>query len=222
LAADEIGSQLDSPRAKHRRGTQALLEHLSTFEGKTWQERWQDSRLDSGGHPVHELGDDKYRGYNLTHGLKALLCLRVIRPSVSGFRGNKFNQFPYAFQQSQGDPLLDKFFEATARSRASQKHQYRPLFDVCCALTTQGIMLADLTPQALLDSRHTNHRGISLTRGRLDRHRTNRGGDPGGPIVYARLANGRRCLSHCSVLEPEDRRYFRVPPLPPAGTSPAA
>ena len=77
---------------------------------------------------------------------------------MSGFRGNKFNQFPCAFRQSQGDPLLDKFFEATARSRASQKHQYRPLFDVCCALTTQSIMLADLTPQALLVSRHTNHR----------------------------------------------------------------
>jgi hypothetical protein len=72
LAAEEIGSQLNSPRAKRRRGTQALLEHLSTFEGKTWQERWQDSRLDSGGHPVHELGGDKYHGYNLTHGLKAL------------------------------------------------------------------------------------------------------------------------------------------------------
>ncbi|GAA3823285.1 hypothetical protein [Streptomyces chiangmaiensis] len=65
--------------------------------------------------------------------------------------------------------------------------------------------------------------GISLTRGRLDRHRTNRGGDPGGPIVDARLARRRRvpigllCLgSRGSVW------YFRVPRLPPAGTSPAA
>ena len=48
-------------------------------------------------HPVHELGQDKYHGYNLTHGLKALLCLRAIKPSVSGFRANKFNQYPYAF-----------------------------------------------------------------------------------------------------------------------------
>ncbi|MDQ4102955.1 MAG: hypothetical protein M3186_04330 [Actinomycetota bacterium] len=37
---------------------------------------------------------------------------------------------------------MDKFFEATQRSRASQKHQYRALFDVCCALTTQGIAAA--------------------------------------------------------------------------------
>ena len=152
LAADEVGSQLASRRGKRRRGTQALLEHLSSFEGRTWQERWNASGLDSGDHPVHELGQDKYHGYNLTHGLKALLCLRAIKPSVSGFRGNKFNQYPYAFQQAQNDPLLDKFFEATQRSRASQKHQYqyRALFDVYCALTTQGIALADLTPQALL------------------------------------------------------------------------
>jgi hypothetical protein len=150
LAADEVGSQLDSPRGKRRRGTQALLEHLSTCEGRTWQERWHASGLDSGDHPVHELGQDKYHGYNLTHGLKALLCLRAIKVSISGFRGNKFNQYPHASQPAQRDPLLDEFFEATARSRASQKHQYRALFDVCCALTTQGIALADLTPEALL------------------------------------------------------------------------
>jgi hypothetical protein len=106
--------------------------------------------LDSGDHSVHELGQDKYHGFNLTHGLKALLCLRAIKVSISGFQGNKFNQYPYAFQPSQNDPLLDKFFEATARSRASQKHQYCALFDVCCALTTQGITLGDLTPEALL------------------------------------------------------------------------
>jgi len=39
------------------------------------------------------------------------------------FGPNKFNQYPYAFQQAQNDPLLDTFFEATQRSRASQKHQ---------------------------------------------------------------------------------------------------
>jgi integrase len=150
LAGDKLGSQLDSPRAKRQSGTRHLLEHLETFDGRTWQERWLASGLDAGERPVSDLDPDKYRGYNLTHGLKALLCLRVITPSLHAFRGNKFNQYPYAFKEVQADPLLDKFFEEAARSRASQRHQYRALADVCCALTTQGIALADLTPEALL------------------------------------------------------------------------
>jgi hypothetical protein len=150
LAGDRLGSQLDSPRAKRRSGTRRLLEHLEKFDGRTWQERWLASGLDAGERPVSDLDRDKYRGYNLTHGLKALLCLRVITPSLHAFRGNKFNQYPYAFQEAQADPLLDKFFEEAARSRASQRHQYRALADVCCALTTQGLALVDLTPEALL------------------------------------------------------------------------
>ena len=150
LAGDKLGSQLDSPRQKRRSGTRHLLEHLEGFEGRTWQERWLASDLDTGERPVSDLDPDKYRGYNLTHGLKALLCLRVITPSLTAFRGNKFNQYPYAFQEAQGDPLLNKFFEEAKRARASERHQYRALADVCCALTTQGLALADLTPEALL------------------------------------------------------------------------
>ncbi|WP_197289116.1 site-specific integrase [Nocardia sp. NRRL S-836] len=150
LAGDKLGSQVDSPRQKRRSGTRHLLEHVDSFEGRTWQERWLASGLDAGERPVSDLDPDKYRGYNLTHGLKALLCLRVITPSLTAFRGNKFNQYPYAFQEAQGDSLLDKFFEEARRARASERHQYRALADVCCALTTQGIALADLSPEALL------------------------------------------------------------------------
>jgi hypothetical protein len=106
--------------------------------------------LDSGERPVHELGQDAYHGFNLTHGLKALLCLRAITPTLKAFRANKFHKYPYAFRPVQRDPDLDRFFDAVGRSRASEKHQYRALADVCCALTTQDITLADLTPQALL------------------------------------------------------------------------
>ncbi|CRK56940.1 Mobile element protein [Alloactinosynnema sp. L-07] len=150
LAGDKLGSQLDSPRQKRRSGARNLLERLEVFEGRTWQERWMASGLDAGERPVSDLDPDKYRGYNLTHGLKALLCLRVITPSLTAFRGNKFNQYPFAFLEVQRDPLLDRFFEEARTARVSERHQYRALADVCCALTTQGIALADLTPQALL------------------------------------------------------------------------
>src|SRR5262249_10501107 len=51
LAGDELGSQLDSPRAKRRWGTRHLLEHLTGFDGGTWQERWLASGLDTGQRP---------------------------------------------------------------------------------------------------------------------------------------------------------------------------
>ncbi|WP_433700799.1 hypothetical protein [Nocardiopsis sp. CA-288880] len=154
LVAEQIGSQEKSPRNKRSTGARRLLEHLATFKGSTWQDRWQASGLNEGGRPVSALVANKYHGYNMTHGLKALLCLRVIQPSLLAFRSNKFNQYPHAFREAQGDALLDTFFEQVARLPAQRKHQYRALFDVACALTTQGIALAALTPQALLYYAH--------------------------------------------------------------------
>jgi hypothetical protein len=46
--------------------------------------------------------------------------------------------------------LLDKFLEFVAAMPAAERHRYRALFDVTCALATEGIALVDLTPQALL------------------------------------------------------------------------
>lgn len=69
---------------------------------------------------------------------------------MTAFRGNTFNQHSYAFQETQDDLLLDKVFQEARRARASERHQYRAPADVCCALTTQGIAPADLTPEALL------------------------------------------------------------------------
>lgn len=143
LAGDKLGSQLDSPRAKRRSGTRHLLEHLEKFDGRTWQERWL----------VSDLDPDKYRGYNLTHGLKSLLCLRVITPSLHAFRGNKFNQYPYAFQEAQADPLLDKFFEGAARSRAIACESEGRRKRATAAGWLGEIEGVDLTLQCLRDKR---------------------------------------------------------------------
>jgi integrase len=151
LVADpSMGSTAKGQLAKRRRGTRILLEHLSGFAGQTWQQRWEASGLDEGHQPVGVIADDKYNGFNVTNGLKCLLLMRVITPSLTGFRVNTFKDYPTNFRASQKDPLLEQFFEETARARATERHQYRALFDVSCALTTQGIAMADLTPQGLL------------------------------------------------------------------------
>ncbi|MGW0248358.1 tyrosine-type recombinase/integrase, partial [Nocardia goodfellowii] len=144
-----MGSTLAGQLSKRRRGTRLLLEHLSGFPGATWQQRWQASGLDDG-LAVGVIVNDKYNGYNVTNGLKSLLLMRVIVPSLAGFRANKFKDYSLNFRASQRDPLLEQFFEEAARSRAGEKAQWRAAFDVCCALTTQGIALADLTPEGLL------------------------------------------------------------------------
>jgi integrase len=150
LAETVMGAQDSSSRQKRRSGTQRLLEILDGFDGPTWQDRWEASGLNERGRPVSRLSDNKYHGYNLVTGLKVLCCLRVIQPSLVAFRSNKFNRYAPAFLATQQDPLLAKFFDEVTQTRAPHKHQYAAQFDVSCALTTQGITLADLTPEALL------------------------------------------------------------------------
>ncbi len=128
-----------------------LLRHLAQFPGETWQQRWEASGLDEPGCLVRDLERREDRGRpTITGGLEALLCLRVIRPSLPAMRSNKFLAYAKTFRVAQDDPLLDVFFKQVSSAEASRIYQSRALFDVCCALTTQGIALADLTPAAFL------------------------------------------------------------------------
>jgi site-specific recombinase XerD len=128
-----------------------LLRHLDQFPGETWQQRWEGSGLDAPGRLVRGLERPEDRGRStITGGLEALLCLRVIRPSLPAMRSNKFLAYAKTFRVAQDDPLLDRFFKQAEAAEASRLYRNRALFDVCCALTTQGIALADLTPEAFL------------------------------------------------------------------------
>lgn len=138
---------------EHRReaAIKRLLRHLTQFPGESWQQRWEVSGLDEPGNLVRDLERAEDRGRStITGGLEALLCLRVIRPSLPAMRSNKFLAYAKTFRVAQDDPLLDIFFKQITSTEASRISQHRALFDVCCALTTQGIALADLTPEAFL------------------------------------------------------------------------
>lgn len=148
--------------SKYRRvaGTKAILGYLERFDGSTWQQRWVASRFDDGDRHVRSLVDDPSvgsfysdaaeSGNALTNALRALFSMRVIRPALLAFRVHKFYQYPAIFRQIQNDPKLDAYFEAIDCSRYGRIHRYNAKFDVCCALTTQGICLDELTPEALL------------------------------------------------------------------------
>lgn len=138
---------------RRRAAVLRIFSVLEEMPGDTWQERWQASGFDDeGAEPVRVLAPDGDRvdSADLTAGLKLAFCLRVIRPSISGFRANKFVDYPQRFRAFQSDPLLEKFFAAADAFDVHHMHRGRAKFDLTAALTTGGIALADLTPSALL------------------------------------------------------------------------
>ncbi|MGF6887783.1 hypothetical protein ABIA39_006112 [Nocardia sp. GAS34] len=86
----------------------------------------------------------------MTQAIEALLALRIVQPTLEAFRSNIFKEYPAAFRGAQHDPDLDRYFVAVAAADTTRHFKRWALFDVCCALTTQGIAFADLTPEAFL------------------------------------------------------------------------
>jgi hypothetical protein len=151
-----------SRRGSRDRGLRRLLPYLAEFPGVSWQQRWDASGLNERGRPVRALGDTSGQATELTQALEGLLCLRVVQPTLEAFRSNHFVDIPEAFRVAQADEQLDGFFTAVAGAATSRHFQRRATFDVCCALITQGIAFADLTPEAFLHyARATRDSGLA-------------------------------------------------------------
>jgi hypothetical protein len=94
-----------------RRGAQFVLEHLSRYEGQTWQERWEASGLNDAGRPIADIAKGpELSGRTLQRGLRALFCIRVLRPSLAAFYTTRLIRYSDNFQKLQDDPLLDRCF----------------------------------------------------------------------------------------------------------------
>lgn len=151
LAATVWAKVSPTGAADRRRGVRLLLEHLATFTGDTWQQRWEASGLDEGGRPVGELaGGDQRLGRTFQRGQRALMCLRVIRPSLPAFYTTRMIAYSENFRATQDDPLLDRFFEHVEASGETHRDRLMAKADVATALTVFGITLHDLDPPALL------------------------------------------------------------------------
>lgn len=152
---------------RRRQAVQRFFSVLEEMPGSTWQDRWQASGFDGeGADSVNVLARDGDRldSADLIAGVKLAFCLRVIRPSISGFRANRFLDYPERFRALQADPCLEKFFAAVDTFDFNHMHRQRAKFDLTAALTTQGIALEDLTPPALL------HYGLESKRLGLTHH----------------------------------------------------
>ncbi|GAA5214175.1 hypothetical protein GCM10023323_58140 [Streptomyces thinghirensis] len=143
-------SQSDKEKHKPRRAMRDFLGHLATFPGVTWQERWEASGHDEG-QPVGEVaGDDRHQQKRLNCAAGYAFAMRLVRPTLLGFRCNRFSHYAPWFRGVAKDPWLEEFCARADQLPMSQCRRSRAKFDVCCALTVFGIDLADLTPEALL------------------------------------------------------------------------
>ncbi|MBF6102380.1 tyrosine-type recombinase/integrase [Nocardia cyriacigeorgica] len=153
VAASRFHAEDGANSVKRRQGVRAALAFLADQPGDTWQERWEAAGLNERdrpfGHQVEPVV--KHRRQLTAGGLRELFCLRVIRPSVAAFRSNRLANYSPRFRLAQRDPGLDRYFAMVeGRADIPRAHRTQALFDVCCALTTQGIAFADLTPSAFL------------------------------------------------------------------------
>ncbi|MFC4506734.1 MULTISPECIES: hypothetical protein [Streptomyces] len=128
LAGDLPDVRTETTRERRLLVVRMLLRHLDQFPGGTWQERWEASGLNDAKTPVRDRESTKERRAFITTGLKTVLALRLIQPSLEAFRSNKFMGYQGMFLPAQGDPLVDQFVAAVSRHEVSQVHRDHALF----------------------------------------------------------------------------------------------
>jgi site-specific recombinase XerD len=132
------------------RGARSLLEHLDSFPGRSWQERWEASGLNEQGSSVTALASKQSERDVISVGTACLFSLRVVQPSLQALRSTRFLGYGERFLAAQHDPRFDEFYKCVQETASHPLHHVAALFDVAAALTTQGIALADLSPEAFL------------------------------------------------------------------------
>jgi Phage integrase family len=135
---------------RRARGARFLLEHLAGFPGSAWQQRWEASGLNERGRPVTAVRGKQTERDEICVGTACLFSLRVIRPSLQALRSTRFLRYGERFLTAQRDPLLEEFWKRVQDTAVHPLHHGSALFDTTAALTTQGIALVDLTPEAFL------------------------------------------------------------------------
>ena len=135
---------------RRARGARILLQHLDGFPGGSWQRRWEASGLNEARQPVNVLIPAYQGRKEICTGAACLFGLRVIRPSLLALRSTRLHGYGERFLAAQHDPLLEDFWKRVQDHPVHPVHHTAALFDVTVALTTQGITLDGLTPEAFL------------------------------------------------------------------------
>ena len=114
------------------------------------QERWDASDLHDGVVAAREVGGGGTAGGEYTQAVQALFALRVVRPTLSALRINRFTIYPDYLVAAEDDAALDRYVAAVESTDIKDDFKRWAVFDVCVAMTVQGIPFAELTPEAFL------------------------------------------------------------------------
>ncbi|MFD7972972.1 hypothetical protein [Streptomyces clavifer] len=156
LAVDVWEDAATVTRYQRGQATREVLQYLSLQPGQTWQERWDASPMGKGLIKASDLGARRTTGVAITPGVRTLFCLRVVKPSMLAFRRNQLNNCTSLFIAAQNDPLLAAFEEHVAAQGLRRTHEREAVLDLCTLLTYQGVALADVTPESILQYAHDN------------------------------------------------------------------
>lgn len=138
--------------------TRTLLEHLLTFPGETWQQRWDASPLGRGEVDAQAVASRRTTGNSIMPGIRALYCLRAVRPTMLALRRNPPPNYDVTFIAAQDDPLLDTFAEQVRVHHFRHVHRRNALNELCMLLANQDVTLSDVTPASLLHFAHENRK----------------------------------------------------------------
>ncbi|MFD0503471.1 hypothetical protein ACFQ0G_11975 [Streptomyces chiangmaiensis] len=150
-----------STRQQRGMAARAVLDYLAGYPGLTWQERWEAGPVGQGLVNVNDLECRRSPSFKLTTGLRSLICLRAIQPSMLAFRRHHMTSFASMFIAAQSDPLLDDFVKQVEVHQHTYAHRTEALFDLCALLAVQGVTLSDVTAPALLHFAQENRRAWS-------------------------------------------------------------
>lgn len=139
---------------KRRRSIRKVAEHLSGFEGSTWQERWDASGWDTSAERLASLNPPPTKSWTMTSGLTWLVAMRVIVPSVLTLHRDVVSDFSMIFRECQQDRLLDQVADRIRDTPTTDTQKHRALTELSYVLASQGIPASDLSPGALVHFQH--------------------------------------------------------------------
>ena len=100
---------------------------------------------------AREVGGGGTAGTEYTEGVQTLFALRIVRPTLSALRINQLTIYPQYVVPAEDDGGLNRYAAAVdAAAAMSDQFKRWAKFDVCAAMTIQGVPFADLTPASFL------------------------------------------------------------------------
>ncbi|MDX1886877.1 site-specific integrase [Mycolicibacterium sp. 120270] len=148
--AKQLWPEPVSRRRSRDRGLYKLTAFLAEHPGATWQQRWDASPLGRGEVAAREVAGGGTAGTEYTEGVQTLFALRIVRPTLTALRINQLTIYPQYVVPAEDDDELHRYAAAVDAAAMSDLFKRWALFDVCVAMTIQGVPFADLTPESFL------------------------------------------------------------------------